>query len=107
MTANPATAMMSVTTPSASVVVQRCDCEETLPSRPAATSPATRISATLVMALATAINYGRAIGFALFVALCGAIWWKARQEEQIMSRHFPDAYAEYKKRVRAIIPFVL
>jgi len=61
----------------------------------------------IVMALGTAINHGRAIGFALFLALCGGLWWKARQEEQIMSRHFPDAYAEYKKRVRAIIPFVL
>jgi protein-S-isoprenylcysteine O-methyltransferase Ste14 len=61
----------------------------------------------IVMALGTAINYGRAIGFGVFVALCGALWWKARQEERIMRRHFPDAYAEYKTRVRAIVPFVL
>jgi protein-S-isoprenylcysteine O-methyltransferase Ste14 len=61
----------------------------------------------VVMALGTAINYGRAIGFGLFLALCGGLWWKARQEERIMSRHFPDAYAEYRTRVHAIIPFVL
>ena len=61
----------------------------------------------IVMALGTAINYGRAIGFVLLVALCGGLWWKARQEERIMSRHFPDAYPEYKTRVHAIIPFVL
>jgi protein-S-isoprenylcysteine O-methyltransferase Ste14 len=61
----------------------------------------------IVMALGTAINYGRVAGFGLFVSLCGGLWWKARQEERIMSRHFPDAYAEYKTRVRAIIPFVL
>jgi len=61
----------------------------------------------IAMALGTAINYGRAIGFGLFVALCGGLWWKARQEERIMSRHFPDAYADYKLRVPAIIPFVL
>jgi protein-S-isoprenylcysteine O-methyltransferase Ste14 len=61
----------------------------------------------IVMALGTAINYGRAIGFALLLSLCGALWWKARQEERIMSEHFPDAYAGYKMRVRAIIPFVL
>jgi len=59
------------------------------------------------MALGTAINYGRAFGLVLFVALCGGLWWKARNEEWIMNRHFPDAYAEYKSRVRAIIPFVL
>jgi len=61
----------------------------------------------LVMALGTAINYGEAVGFALFLLLCAGLWWKARQEEQIMGKHFPDAYAEYKTRVRAIIPFVL
>jgi len=61
----------------------------------------------IVMALGTAINYGRAIGFVLFLSLCAALWWKARQEERIMSEHFPKAYAEYKTRVRAIIPFVL
>jgi protein-S-isoprenylcysteine O-methyltransferase Ste14 len=61
----------------------------------------------LVMGLGTAINYGRAIGLVLLVGLCGGLWWKARQEERIMSRHFPGAYAEYKTRVRAIIPFVL
>jgi protein-S-isoprenylcysteine O-methyltransferase Ste14 len=59
------------------------------------------------MALGTAINYGRALGFALFLTLCAAFWWKAREEERIMSKHFPDAYPEYKTRVRAIVPFVL
>jgi hypothetical protein len=61
----------------------------------------------IVMAIGTAINYGRAVGFALLVALCGGLWWRAQQEERIMSTHFPDAYAEYRMRVRAIIPFVL
>jgi protein-S-isoprenylcysteine O-methyltransferase Ste14 len=60
-----------------------------------------------LMGLGTAINYGRAIGLVIFISLCAAIWWKAREEERIMSRHFPDAYGEYKMRVRAIIPFVL
>jgi protein-S-isoprenylcysteine O-methyltransferase Ste14 len=61
----------------------------------------------IVMALGTAVHYGRAIGFALLVSLCGGLWWKARQEERVMSGHFPEAYAKYKRRVRAIIPFVL
>jgi protein-S-isoprenylcysteine O-methyltransferase Ste14 len=61
----------------------------------------------IVMAAGTAVNYGRAIGVALLLALCGALWWKARQEERIMSRHFPARYAGYRTRVRAIIPFVL
>jgi|SRR5665213_40933 len=61
----------------------------------------------IAMALGTALDYGRAIGFALLVAACVALWWKARDEERIMSLHFPNVYAEYKARVRAIIPFVL
>jgi protein-S-isoprenylcysteine O-methyltransferase Ste14 len=61
----------------------------------------------IAMALGTAIDYGRAIGFAVFLSLCGAFWWKARQEEAIMSRHFPGEYADYRARVRAIIPYVL
>jgi protein-S-isoprenylcysteine O-methyltransferase Ste14 len=61
----------------------------------------------IAMALGTAINYGRAIGVAVFIALCGALWWKARQEERIMTRHFPDAYAAYKAHVHAIVPFLI
>jgi protein-S-isoprenylcysteine O-methyltransferase Ste14 len=60
----------------------------------------------IVMGIGTAVNYGRAVGFALLISACGALWWKAREEEQVMGSHFP-AYAEYKTRVPAIIPFVL
>jgi protein-S-isoprenylcysteine O-methyltransferase Ste14 len=43
----------------------------------------------------------------LVVPACSAFWWKARQEERIMNRHLPEAHADYRARVRAIIPFVL
>jgi protein-S-isoprenylcysteine O-methyltransferase Ste14 len=61
----------------------------------------------IAMALGTAINYGRALGFVVLAGLCGAFWWKAREEERVMSSHFPTAYARYKARVHAIIPFLL
>ena len=61
----------------------------------------------ITMALATAINYGRALGFVLLFALCASLWWKARAEEVMIAKHFPEAYGEYRSRVRAIIPFVL
>jgi protein-S-isoprenylcysteine O-methyltransferase Ste14 len=61
----------------------------------------------ILMALGTAINYGQAIGFVLFVVLCIGAWLKFRQEEQLMIKHFPEDYAEYKQRVHALIPFVL
>jgi protein-S-isoprenylcysteine O-methyltransferase Ste14 len=61
----------------------------------------------LTMALGTVLVLGRMIAVALFVGLCGGLWWKARQEEQLMRKHFPSAYSGYSERVRAIIPFVL
>jgi protein-S-isoprenylcysteine O-methyltransferase Ste14 len=61
----------------------------------------------ILMALGTAINYGRPLGLFLLVAICGALWWKAREEERLMGEHFPGEYARYRARVHAIIPFVL
>jgi protein-S-isoprenylcysteine O-methyltransferase Ste14 len=61
----------------------------------------------IAMALGTAIDLGQAFAFVLFLGLCGGLWWKARQEERMMSSHFPDAYGEYRARVHALIPFVL
>jgi len=80
---------------------------ELIESGPYALSRHPIYTGLILMALGTAINYGRPIGFGLLVALCAGLWWKARQEERIMSRHFPNAYADYKTHVSAVIPFVL
>jgi protein-S-isoprenylcysteine O-methyltransferase Ste14 len=64
-------------------------------------------SGLIAMMLGTALNAGRAIYLVIFIGVCGALWWKARDEERMMSSHFPDAYAEYRTRVHAIVPFVL
>ncbi len=61
----------------------------------------------IAMGVGTAVDDGRVVAFGVLVAICGALWWKAREEEGVMRRHFPAAYAEYKARVHAIIPFVL
>ncbi len=61
----------------------------------------------LAMGLATAIGYGQVFGFVLLCAFTLGIWVKSRQEERLMADHFPGAYAEYKRRVHALIPFVL
>jgi protein-S-isoprenylcysteine O-methyltransferase Ste14 len=61
----------------------------------------------LAMGLGTATQYGRAIGFAILATTCVAVFWKAHLEERVMDTHFPAAYADYRARVRAIIPFVL
>lgn len=61
----------------------------------------------LMMALATAVHYGRAAGMVLFVLLCFGAWLKSRQEEKLMTAHFPEAYRAYRRRVHALVPFVL
>jgi len=64
-------------------------------------------SAILLMMLGTAVADGRALWF-VGAALCLAGFTvKARSEEQLLTKHFPDAYPEYRRRVKAIIPFVL
>jgi protein-S-isoprenylcysteine O-methyltransferase Ste14 len=61
----------------------------------------------LVMVLGTAIHYGRTSGLVVLALLLVGAWLKSRQEEKLMTDHFPEDYAEYKHRVRALIPFVL
>jgi protein-S-isoprenylcysteine O-methyltransferase Ste14 len=62
-------------------------------------------SGLLLMVLGVAIFYGRAI---IFVALAISFitsCLRAREEEKLLTRHFPE-YSNYKARVKAFIPFV-
>lgn len=45
----------------------------------------------------------------IFVSLlvCGVLIFKLRKEEQLMLKHFPKEYTTYKKRVKALIPFLV
>lgn len=64
-------------------------------------------SSLLLMLLGTAIAVGRVRGVvALALALAG-FWIKLRQEEALMLRQFPSEYADYRRRVKALIPFLL
>ncbi|HEY2749380.1 MAG TPA: isoprenylcysteine carboxylmethyltransferase family protein [Polyangia bacterium] len=49
-------------------------------------------------------NLGALIGYALFVA---GIARKIAVEEKMLGERFGDEYAEYRRKVRAVIPFVL
>ena len=42
----------------------------------------------------------------VFVVVCPYFIYSARTEERLMTQQFPDAYPEYKRRTRALIPFV-
>ena len=64
-------------------------------------------SAILLMFLGTALAVGRLGGFIGFVLCIASFWIKLGQEEALMTRHFPDEYAAYRARVKALIPFVI
>jgi protein-S-isoprenylcysteine O-methyltransferase Ste14 len=64
-------------------------------------------SAFLFMYLGTAMflgTLGGFIGLPLFFLGC---WIKLQQEESLMMKHFSEQYTEYRKRVKALIPFLI
>ena len=60
----------------------------------------------LLMALGTAVESTRLSSFIFLGVLFVVLVLKARAEEQLMLRHFPDAYADYRRHVKALIPGV-
>ncbi len=64
-------------------------------------------SGLFLMVLGTAILSGRVGALFGFLILVLGFWFKLRQEERLMTKHFPEAYENYRTRVKALIPFVL
>jgi protein-S-isoprenylcysteine O-methyltransferase Ste14 len=60
----------------------------------------------IAMVLATSLDLGAAAGIALALALAAVLWGKSRREERLMAATFPDAYPDYRRRVRAFVPYV-
>lgn len=61
----------------------------------------------LTMLLATFVVWAKPIGFAAFALVCFVLWGKLVREERLMTEHFPDAYPDYRRRTKAVIPLVL
>jgi protein-S-isoprenylcysteine O-methyltransferase Ste14 len=61
----------------------------------------------LLMCFGQAIANGRLHSWLGFLILCLGFWIKLQQEESLMLRHFPDAYSSYRKRVKALVPFLI
>jgi protein-S-isoprenylcysteine O-methyltransferase Ste14 len=60
----------------------------------------------LLMFISTLLLVGT-LGIVLgFLVIFLGLWLKSKQEEALMERHFPAQYPEYKRRVKALIPFV-
>jgi protein-S-isoprenylcysteine O-methyltransferase Ste14 len=64
-------------------------------------------SGLCLMFLGTMIWSGHKAGYLVFFACLLGAWFKLRQEEKILTRHFGESYLSYKARVKALIPFVL
>lgn len=63
-------------------------------------------SGLLLTLLGTAFVVGEIPGL-LAVALAFVAWkWKSLTEEQVMTEQFGERYLDYKRRVKALIPFV-
>jgi protein-S-isoprenylcysteine O-methyltransferase Ste14 len=61
----------------------------------------------ILMLLGTSVLVGHTVPFAFTAVLTFTLWIKSQVEEQLMLKHFPEAYPAYRSRVRALIPFVL
>ena len=64
-------------------------------------------SGLMLLGLATAVHYATLGGFVLLALVWVGFALKMRQEEQLMTEHFPDRYPAYRARVKAIVPFLL
>jgi len=63
-------------------------------------------TAHLLLGLGTAIGLGRLVAFGGLVSFVVGFWIKLTQEEGLLLRAFPDGYAAYKARVKALIPYL-
>jgi len=64
-------------------------------------------TAIAIMFFATALAQGHLPGFVGTLLMFVSFWIKLREEEKLMLQQFPDQYADYRRRAKRIIPFVL
>ena len=62
----------------------------------------------LLMVLGTVTISGTRAAVVLFATMVAGLIVKARREERLLTKHFPEVYPRYRARVRArLIPFLL
>lgn len=62
----------------------------------------------LLMVVGTTAFWGTRDSVVMFAIIVVGLFVKARTEERLLTKHFPEAYPQYRARVRAsIIPFLL
>ena len=63
-------------------------------------------SGILLLSLGLAIWFGNLTGVAIFAIIFAGFWLRSRLEEKLLTRHFPVDYPAYKRRTKALVPFV-
>ena len=61
----------------------------------------------LLAIFGTVLASGRVLDFIILAYLLIDTHFKAKIEESLMLRQFPDSYPAYQQKTKAIIPFVL
>jgi protein-S-isoprenylcysteine O-methyltransferase Ste14 len=61
----------------------------------------------LIMCVGTGIEVGQLRCWIGTAAVLIGFWIKLSQEERLLLRHFPEAYPDYRKRVKALVPWIL
>ena len=61
----------------------------------------------LTMFVASVIVVGHVAGIIAMPLVFVSFWVKLRYEEKLMSKKFPNEYADYQQRVRRLIPFIV
>jgi protein-S-isoprenylcysteine O-methyltransferase Ste14 len=64
-------------------------------------------SALLLMGLGTALNYDEPYGLVVLGVSLVVFVAKMRLEEKLMIEHFGEQYVDYRRRVKALIPFIV
>lgn len=60
-----------------------------------------------LMSLGTLILSQTILAIIFFLAIVGVFTFKLTQEEKLLMKHFPKEYPAYKKRTKALIPFII
>jgi protein-S-isoprenylcysteine O-methyltransferase Ste14 len=61
----------------------------------------------LLAMFGTGFGFGRIQSLVLFLFCFAALWLKLKVEESLMSQQFPEAYPAYRKKTKALIPYLL
>jgi len=64
-------------------------------------------SGLLLLILGTALWHGHVDGFIILILISVGVYVRARQEERLLAKHFPESYPPYKKRTTMFIPFIV